>query len=321
MLMLRSSLAGAAAISLATGLAACRSTVRIDSTRVQARAFAAPIEKPRLLVTPLDVRDGSWRDASIYFASVAPELPEELDATLVQAARATNLFRDVRRVSWREADLAQHKGDLKPGDLLLAAVMPTCRVDGGMNPGGVALSVLTLGIAPLISLLGVPTLPYHEESDWRLTYRLIDAASFEPRLTFDSGSVRSNDANFTASWTNTPSYLAKMLEQQQQRILGSFSASFAPLAPEQRLKVDYPYETARSPVQIRVNVSEDPELRYVDIDVNERRIARHDLKAAPSTAIPLSVELVKGMNVIAIVAEDDRGEPVARMTITITRLK
>jgi hypothetical protein len=320
--MVKSSLRPRLALALVLPflLAACNTTqVGIDPARGVGRAYPGPIDKPRLLVTPLDMKEETWKQTSVYYAVPDVGLPSQIRASVVKCARATNLFKEVVPVDFDADELDKRKDDLKPGDQLLALTMRTFKVSGGLTPGGMALCAVTLGIAPLISLTGVPTLSYHQESEWQLQYTLIDAMTKQEKLKWDSGVLRSEDSSFTASWSNTPLYMNQMFERNQSRMLTAFAASFEPLAPEQRLRVDYPYEVAAPSVVIKISVADDPSLRYLTIGVNDKELVRQDLKALPSLVVPMAVELAKGSNTVAIVATDSGKQPMSKVTVVITR--
>ncbi len=292
----------------------------LDVSDVRGRAFAAPATKPRLLLAPLAVKDNRWREASIYWATVDPALPEQLQQTLEKSARGTSLFSDVVRVSWGAEQLGAKRAECKPDDLLLVPEMAVCNVDGGPTAAAYAFGILTLGVMPLLSLMGIPTLKFEQESEWRLRYRLLDVATGETRILWDSDPIITNDAGFVASWSNTPTHLRGMLERQGRRLSSSFTASFAPLAAEGKpLDVEYPYEAVSPRVDIRVNVAEDPSLTFIDVDVNDQHVLRRDRTVEPHTTFPVTIELNKGTNVINIVARDKSGNPLSRIDITITR--
>src|SRR5205085_10248333 len=94
----------------------------------------------------------------------------------------------------------------------------------------------------------------------------------EEKHTWKSGFIGSSQSSFTASWSNTNEYIRDALGDLGRTTFNEMNLSFSPLATEQRIKVDYPYEVATGNVQIRVKVSDDPALRWVDIDVNDKRL-------------------------------------------------
>jgi hypothetical protein len=318
----RSAIATGLALAVTlSGAAGCTTVCSLEVANVRGRAFAAPAKKPRLLMTELAMKDETWKDASIYWAVVDPALPAQLQAILEKGARGTNLFSEVQRVNWKAEDLPNKRGQLKPDDLLLVPEMATCKVDGAMDAGGWALSVLTVGIMPLISLCGIPVLKYNQESEWRLRYRVIECATGDAKMIWDSDPIQTNDS-YNASWSNTPDHVREMLAKEGARLSSAFTASLAPLAEKGKpLDVEYPYEAVTPKVEIRVNVAEDPALTFVDVDVNDERVLRRDRSVEPSPTFPVQIELSKGPNVINVVARDKTGAPLSRIDITITRHK
>ena len=300
-------------------LAGCGTAqLRVPETKL--RAFAGAPKKPRLTILRVDDRsDLRYRDMSLFFSKLSnsPDVPTQLRSVIVRAAESSNLFAEVRAVETSSADFLARREEWKDrADLVLVSEMAVFSYEGG--PKVVSFIVFPLW---LLALIGIPAVPYEQRAELRLRARFVDPATGESKLDFDSDPIISQDPDFWCSYTNAPSHMQACLDRLSSRLLNSVFAALSPLGAGKKIEVDYPPETMAARADLHVNVAEDPRLAYLDVDINETRVARKDVRAEKSTSFTISVDLSKGTNLLSIAARDEKSEVITRVDLTIMRYK